>query len=96
MLQNTTTGNLEKKLGFFFADAEKAIDSLNWDFLFLTMEKLELGQGFCNAVKAIFQNQDAAIRINNDYIGFEYKLRAFADDMFIIEYPIIGVRICSS
>lgn len=49
-----------------FIDAEKAFDNLNWEFLFLVLDKLELGRNFQSMVLAIYQDQLAAIRISND------------------------------
>lgn len=50
----------------FFVDAKKAFDNLNWDFLFLTMDKLDLGMEFNNEIRGIYSNQNAFIRMNSD------------------------------
>lgn len=50
----------------FFIDAKKAFDNLTWPFMFQVMEKLKLGENFCNAVAAIYKEQTAKIRINNE------------------------------
>lgn len=40
----------------------------NWDFLFVLMEQLKMGWNFINVIKAIYKNQMAAIRTNNNLI----------------------------
>lgn len=124
--------NPDKEMVLFFVRAKKAFDSMTWQFMFYVMNKLKLGETFCKAVEAIYQEQMASIWVNNDLIcpikilkgtrqgcplspllfiliieiffrairedekikglqhkGYQYKLRAFADNVvFIIEDPI--------
>ena len=56
----------DREVVFFFVDAEKAFDNLNWDFMFATMEKLQMGEKFIQAVKEIYRDQSAAIIVNED------------------------------
>lgn len=58
MIRNRTV-----RLPGFFINAEKVFDNINWEFILSVMRKLELGQ---NAIQTIYQNQSAAIKINND------------------------------
>lgn len=46
--------NPRKEVAFFFIDAEKAFDTLNWDFMFLLRDKLDMGQYFISVVRAIY------------------------------------------
>lgn len=56
----------DREVALFFLDAEKAFDNVNWNFVSLLIEKLQLGENFVNAIKAIYTKQDSAIVINND------------------------------
>lgn len=58
--------NSDREMAFFFIDAERAFDNLTLPFMFQVMEKLKLGENFCNAVAAIYKEQTAKIRINNE------------------------------
>lgn len=58
--------NPHKEIALFFIDAKKAFDNLTWSFMFHTMNKLKLGENFCNAVAVIYEEQTAKIRINNN------------------------------
>lgn len=58
--------NPGREAWWFFIDAEKAFNNINWRFLSSVMEKLDLDPNILNAVLAIYQNQLAAIKINND------------------------------
>lgn len=49
----------EKEVGFFFPDAEKAFDNINWDFLIAIMKKMQFGEHIINAIKAIYSDQQA-------------------------------------
>ncbi len=37
-------------------DFEQAFDSVNWNFLFKTLEKINIGNNFINYVKTMFNN----------------------------------------
>lgn len=120
---------------WFFIDAEKVFDNINWEFMYEVIKKLDLHPNLLNAIYSIYTNQLAAIKVNNDtsryfkiekgmwqgcplspllfimviefmlidirkerYIKglkhkrFEYKIRAFMDDLvFILEDPINSI-----
>lgn len=44
----------DKKVALFFVDAEKVFDNVHWDFMKLLIKKLQLGENFENAIKAIY------------------------------------------
>lgn len=54
------------EVSWFFIDTEKAFDNVNWNFLRLVLDKLELGKNFKNAMLEIYQEQYTGIRINSD------------------------------
>lgn len=54
-------------MAFFFADAEKAFNHLKWDFMFQLLEKMEFGEAFIDAIKAIYSEQQPMLSINMDY-----------------------------
>lgn len=58
--------NLNKEASFFFVDAKKAFDNVNWNFIFKTMARLGLGENFVTAIKAIYKEQQARLTINNE------------------------------
>ncbi|XP_062814144.1 probetacellulin isoform X1 [Anolis carolinensis] len=45
-------------------DAEKAFDSVNWDYMMLLIKELDMGHFFSNAIKSIYDHQEAKIIIN--------------------------------
>lgn len=55
-----------KKLGFFFLDAEKAFDNVNWRFMKSTLGENESWQKYMNVINNIYSTQKTAIRINNE------------------------------
>lgn len=58
--------NVDREACWFFIDAEKVFNNTNWEFMFKTIKKLDLGPNLLNAIHAIYTNQLAAIIINND------------------------------
>lgn len=65
-------------MSFIFVDAVKSFDSVNWAFLIELLKKLDMGQKFTNAVKAIYIRQQASIIINDElscYFDIERKTR---------------------
>lgn len=57
---------LDKKIGFFFLDAEKAFDNVNWQFMKKLFEIMIFGPKFLNVINEIYSEQKAEIRINRD------------------------------
>lgn len=47
--------NSDHEVSFFFVDAEKAFDNINWVFLFKAIQFLGLGENFLKAIQAIYQ-----------------------------------------
>lgn len=61
-------------MGFFFVDAEKAFDNLNWDFMFELMHKMDMGNRFIGAIKAVYSQQNSKLVINADLTdGFKIE-----------------------
>ncbi|KAL3684931.1 hypothetical protein R1sor_002953 [Riccia sorocarpa] len=46
-------------------DFRKAFDTLNWEFLYQTMKKMDFGENFIDMVAALNENARSSIRINN-------------------------------
>lgn len=46
-------------------DAEKAFDRVKWDFLFVVLEKLELGDNFITWVKLLYQSPLTSVWTNS-------------------------------
>lgn len=55
-----------KQVSFFFVDAEKAFDNLNWEFMFELMRRLDLGKRFTDAIIAVYTQQFSTLVINTD------------------------------
>ncbi len=54
-------------------DFEKAFDSLNWKFLYKTLEKVHFGKNFINYVKTMYNGIESTI-LNNGNTGKFFKL----------------------
>lgn len=55
------------KMGMFFMDAEKTFDNIEWNFIKITLQKMEIGECFLNAIENIYLIQKAKIRVNDEY-----------------------------
>ena len=56
-----------------FADFQKAFDSLEWDFLFKTLDRFNFGESFQRWIKVLYTNPSAVIK-NNGYFSDEFIL----------------------
>ena len=54
-------------------DQEKAFDKIDRNFLFKTLEKLNLGKNFITAIKQTMKNSKSII-INNGYMGKPFSV----------------------
>lgn len=92
--------NSDRKVAWFFIDTEKAFDYINWEFLSSVMRKLELGSNVTNAIQAIYQNQSAAIKINNDTSNYLKIFKSTRQEcplsprlfIMVIEFLLIKIR----
>lgn len=66
----------DRKVALFFLDAEEAIDNVNWGFMNLLIHKLQLGENFERAIKAIYYKQTASIVINNELTSKKIRAKA--------------------
>uniref|UniRef100_R4GAZ5 Reverse transcriptase domain-containing protein n=1 Tax=Anolis carolinensis TaxID=28377 RepID=R4GAZ5_ANOCA len=57
--------NHQKEVGFLAVDAEKAFDNVNWNFFKLLLKEIDIGNQFQNGINAIYHQQSARIRVNN-------------------------------
>ncbi len=48
-------------------DFEKGFDSVNWNFLFKTFEKINLGKNYINYVKTMYNKIEATVFNNGSY-----------------------------
>lgn len=62
--------NPDKEVVWFFINAEKAFDNIKMEFIVSVMEKLDLGTLITNAIQAIYKDQLAGIKINNNTSKF--------------------------
>lgn len=56
----------DKRVAFFFVEAEKAFDNVNWEFMKALIKKLNLGHKFGNVIEAIYSHQTMTLLINNN------------------------------
>jgi hypothetical protein len=54
-------------------DFEKAFDSINWDFMFKTLERMNFGTDFISWVKVLYKNTSSVV-INNGTLTESFKL----------------------
>jgi hypothetical protein len=54
-------------------DFEKAFDSISWEFMFKTLEKMNFGNDFINWVKILYKNTESQV-INNGKLTNPFKL----------------------
>lgn len=53
-----------RKLALTSVDAEKAFDNLNWELLIITLEEMNFGLIFVNAIKGIYKEQKSYLIVN--------------------------------
>jgi len=65
----------EKQLSgiMLFADFQKAFDTIEWDFLFKTLDKFNFGESFQRWIKILYTNPNAAVK-NNGHFSDEFVL----------------------
>lgn len=56
----------DKEIGLIFLDAEKAFDNLSLSFMIEMLKKMETGEMFLNAIRAIFRDQQSHLIINSE------------------------------
>jgi hypothetical protein len=55
-------------------DFEKAFDSISWDFMFRTLEKMNFGKDFINWVKILYKNTQSQV-LNNGSLTDKFDLQ---------------------
>lgn len=55
-----------EKFGFFFLDAEKAFDRVNWQFMKWILKEINIGDRFQKAICNIYSDQTAALIVNRE------------------------------
>ncbi len=78
---------------------EKAFDSLNWNFLFKSVEKLNFGNIFINNIKTMYTNTESTV-INNGNTGKFFTLQRgvrqgcpLSAYLFITAIEILAIKI---
>ena len=56
-----------------FLDFEKAFDSIEWNFIFLTLKRMNFGENFINWIKTLYSNPTASIK-NNGWKSRNFNL----------------------
>ncbi len=82
-------------------DFEKAFDSVNWNYLFKSFEKLNFGNIFINNIKTMYTNTEAAV-VNNGNTGKFFTLQRgvrqgcpLSAYLFIIAIELLAIKICN-
>ncbi len=78
---------------------EKAVDSLNWNFLFKSLEKFNFGNVFINNIKTMYTNTESTMT-NNGNTGKFFTLQRGVRQgcpmsvyLFIIAIEILAIKI---
>ena len=58
------SNKLNKNLSVISLDFLKAFDRLDWDFIFLALEKFVYGKNFIHIIKVCYNNTQSKIKIN--------------------------------
>ena len=58
------SNKLNKNLSVISLDFVKAFDRLDWDFIFLALEKFGYGKNFIHIIKVCYNNIQSKIKIN--------------------------------
>ena len=66
--ENTNTDGI-----LLFADCKKAFDSIEWNFLFKTLEKFNFGDKFIKWIKILYKNPNFCIK-NKGWISRKCKM----------------------
>lgn len=82
---NTWNSTMYRKLHWFFFNAKKAIDNLNWTLLYKFLEDMDIGKSFIKWVKSIYTPPpQRAQRIVNEQSIF-VKYRNGQDKMYCMD-----------
>ena len=69
------SNKLNKNLSVISLDFLKAFDRLDWDFIFLALEKFVYGKNFIHIIKVCYNNIQSKIKINGHLLCCYTSLR---------------------
>ena len=88
---------MEKKL--FAADIEKAFDSVDHNFIYASLKKLEFGKDFVQWIKTLFENSQSCVMNNGTSTGYFSVERGTRQDdplspyLFILTLEILFIKV---
>ena len=82
-----------------FLDFEKAFDTVEWPFMFKTLEAFQFGESFINWIKTLYKNPECVIK-NNGYLSDTINLSrgirqgcAISAMIFILVVEILSIKL---
>ena len=95
--------DITNKSGMLFSlDFKKAFDSLEWNFIFKTLEAFNFGDSFINWIKTIYNSPEACIK-NNGYLSETFEITRgvrqgcpVSSLLFILSAEILATKIRKS